>query len=93
MTMVRVRDILAGDADVARGLMASAADVALSTGARAAAAGATRTGDLETWSFQRMEDVESLLALLEDYRRHSEAGQDGIHSVDRLIAKLTAALL
>jgi len=93
MTMIAVSDILAGDADIARDLMAGAADVALSTGARAAGSGSKRTGDLETWTFQRTEDVESLLALLEDHRRHWHAGQGGIHSVDRLIAKLTAALL
>ena len=91
--MIAVSDISADDVEVARGLMANAADVALSTGARAAASGAKRVGDLETWTFQRTEDVESLLALLEDYRRHWHAGQAGIHSVDRLIAKLTAALL
>jgi len=93
MTMIEVSDILAGDADIARGLIARAADAALSTGARAAASGAKRTGELETWSFQRTEDVESLLALLEDCRRHLHADHGGIHSVDRLIAKLTAALL
>jgi len=35
--------------------------------------------------------VESLLALLEDYRRHGTLTTDTIHSVDRLIAKLTVA--
>ena len=89
--MIAVPGILAGDADVARILFAATADAALSTGARAAASGAKRTGDLEAWTFQRVEDVESLLALLEDRRRHGTLGQDTIHAVDRLITKLTAA--
>ena len=63
----------------------------MSTGARAAVSGASRAGDLEAWSFQRIEDVESLLALLEDYRRHGALNSDAIHSIDRLIAKLTVA--
>jgi hypothetical protein len=63
----------------------------VSTGVRAAASGAERTGDVEAWTFQRVEDVESLLALLEDHRRHWTLGQAAIHAVDRLIAKLTAA--
>ena len=89
--MIAVPGILAGDADIARGLLATTADAAVSTGARSAASGAERTGDLEAWTFQRVEDVESLLALLEDHRRHATLGQDTIHAVDRLIAKLTAA--
>lgn len=40
--MIAVSDILAGDAVVARRLIESAADVALSTGARAATSGAKR---------------------------------------------------
>ena len=48
-------------------------------------------GDHEAWSFQRIEDLESLLALPEDYRRHGTLNPDAIHSVDRLIAKLTVA--
>ena len=89
--MITVPGILVGDADVARGRLAITADVTLSTGARAAVSGATRAGDLEAWTFQRIEDVESVLALLEGYRRHGTLGQDTIHAVDRLIAKLTAA--
>ena len=89
--MIPVPGILAGDADIARGLLAATADVAVSTGARAAASGAKRTGDVEVWTFQRVEDVESLLALLEDRRRHGTLGEDTIHAVDRLITKLTAA--
>lgn len=89
--MIAVPGILASDADVARILLATAADVAVSTGARAAASGAKRTGDVEAWTFQRVEDVESLLALLEDRRKHGTLGQGTIHAVDRLIAKLTAA--
>jgi hypothetical protein len=89
--MIAVPGILAGDADLARSLLAATADAAVSTGARAAASGARRTGDLEAWTFQRVEDVESLLALLEDRRRHGTLGQDTIHAVDRLITKLTAA--
>jgi hypothetical protein len=89
--MIAVPGILAGDADIARSLLATTADAAVSTGARAAASGAKRTGDLEAWTFQRVEDVESLLALLEDHRRHGTLSQDTIHAVDRLIAKLTAA--
>ena len=89
--MVTVPGILAGDADVARGLLATTADAAVSTGARAAASGAERTGDLEAWTFQRVEDAESLLALLEDHRRHGTLGPETIHAVDRLIAKLAAA--
>jgi len=86
-----VPGILARDADVARGLLATTADHAVSTGARAAASGARRTGDVEAWTFQRVEDVESLLALLEDHRRHGKLSDDTIHVVDRLIAKLAAA--
>jgi len=89
--MIAVPGILAGDGDVARGLLATTADAAVSTGARSAASGAQRTGDLESWSFQRIEDVESLLALLEDHRRHGKLSEDAIHAVDRLIANLTAA--
>jgi hypothetical protein len=89
--MIAVAGLLAGDADVARILLATAADDAVSTGARAAASGAERTGDVEAWTFQRVEDVESLLALLEDRRRHETLGQAAIHAIDRLIAKLTAA--
>jgi hypothetical protein len=89
--MITVPGILAGDADAIRGLLAAPANVAVSTGARAAASGAKRTGENETWTFQRVEDVESLLALLEDRRRHGTLGQDAIHAVDRLIMKLTAA--
>ena len=48
-------------------------------------------GDVEAWTFQRVEDIESLLALIEDYRRHGTPTADTIHSVDRLIAKLTVA--
>jgi len=89
--MITVPGILAGDADIARSLLAATAGVAVSTGARAAASGAKRTDDVEAWTFQRVEDVESLLALLEDRRRHGTLGQDTIHAVDRLIATLTAA--
>jgi hypothetical protein len=89
--MIAGPGILAGDGDVARGLLATTADAVVSTGARAAASGAQRTGDLESWSFQRIEDVESLLALLEDHRRHGKLSEDAIHAVDRLIANLTAA--
>jgi len=89
--MVTVPGILAGDAAVARGLLATTADAAVSTGARAAASSPARTGDLESWTFQRVEDVESLLALLEDHRRHGTLGHDMVHAVDRLIATLTAA--
>ena len=89
--MITVPGILTGDAGVARGLLATTADAAISTGARAAVSGAKRTGDAEAWRFQRVEDVESLLALLEDHRRHGKLSQDTIHAVDRLIAKLTAA--
>ena len=48
-------------------------------------------GDGEAWTFQRIEDAESLLALLEDHRRHGTLGLDKVHAVDRLIATLTAA--
>jgi len=89
--MVTVPGILAGDADVARSLLATTADVAVSTGARVAVSGAKRVADLEAWTFQRVEDAESLLALLEDHRRHGTLGPDKVHAVDRLIAKLTAA--
>ena len=89
--MVTVSGISPGDADVTRSLLAITAEVNLSTGARAAISGATRTADLEAWTFQRVEDIESLLALLEDYRRHGTLAPDTIHSVDRLIAKLTVA--
>ena len=89
--MIAVPGILAADGRVARGLLATTAEAAVSTGARAAASGATRTGDVETWTFQRVEDVESLLALLEDHRRHGKLSPDMIHAVDRLIAKLTSA--
>ena len=89
--MITVSGISPGDADAARSLLAVTADVAVSTGARAAVSGANRAGDLEAWTFQRIEAVESLLVLLEDYRRHGTLAADRIHSVDRLIAKLTAA--
>jgi hypothetical protein len=89
--MIAVPGILAGDADVARILLATTADAAVSTGARAAVSGAKRSGDVEAWTFQRVEDVESLLALLEGRRRHGKLDQDTIHALDRLIAKLTAA--
>lgn len=89
--MVTVSDIFTGDAAVARRLLAATDPAAVSTGARAAASGATRTGDVETWTFQRVEDVESLLAQLEDHRRHGSLGEEAVHAVDRLIAKLTAA--
>ena len=89
--MISVPGILAGDADVTRSLLATGDNVPVSTGARAAASGAKRTGDVEAWTFQRVEDVESLLALLEDRRRHGTLGEDTIHAVDRLITKLTAA--
>lgn len=94
--MILVSKILAGDARAARGLLYNTAAVAVTTGARTAASGAERIGDLETWAFQRTEDAESLLALLEDYRRRWNPGRreiPSIHSIDRLIAKLTAALL
>ena len=93
--MIRVNKILARDAQAARGLLYDAGAVAVTTGARTAASGAERIGDLETWAFQRTEDAESLLALLEDYRRRWNPGRHempSIHSIDRLIAKLTAAL-
>lgn len=89
--MITVPGILTGDADMARGLLATSADAAVSTGARSAVSGAKRIGDAEAWRFQRVEDVESILALLEDHRRHGKLTQDTIHAVDRLIAKLTAA--
>jgi hypothetical protein len=89
--MIAVPGIPAGDADIARTLLAATADAAVSTGARAAASGAERTGDVEAWTFQRVEDVESLLALLEDRRAHGILGHDAVHAVDRLIAKLTTA--
>jgi hypothetical protein len=89
--MIIVPGILAGDADVARGLLAMPANVAVSTGARAAASGAKRTGDVESWTFQRVEDIESFLVLLEDRRKFGALGQDTIHAVDRLITTLTAA--
>ena len=94
--MIVVSKILAGDAQVARGLLDNAAAIAVSTGARKAASGAERIGDLETLAFQRTADAESLLALLEDYRRRwnpTVREIPSIHSIDRLIAKLTAALL
>ena len=90
--MIIVPGIARGDGDVARTLLATTADAAVSTGARAAVSGATRTGDREAWNFQRIEDAESLLALLEDHRRHGTLASDTIHSVDRLIAKLTVAV-
>ena len=89
--MVIVPGILGGDADIARSLLATTADVAVSTGARVAVSGAKRAADLEAWTFQRVEDAESLLALLEDHRRHGTLGPDKVHAVDRLIATLTAA--
>jgi hypothetical protein len=89
--MITVPGILADDADVARSLLATTADAAVSTGARAAASGAKRTGDAEAWRFQRVEDVESLLAVLEERRRHGALSQGTIHAIDRLITKLTAA--
>jgi len=94
--MITVSRILARDAQAARGLLYNSAAVAVTTGARTAASGAERVGDLETWAFQRTEDAESLLALLADYRRRWNPGRrdiPSIHSIDRLIAKLTAALL
>ena len=94
--MIRVSRILARDAQAARGLLYNSAAVAVTTGARTAASGVERVGDLETWAFQRTEDAESLLALLADYRRRWNPGRrdiPSIHSIDRLIAKLTAALL
>ena len=89
--MVTVPGIPLGDADATRRLLAITAEVTVSTGARAAVAGAVRAGDLEAWTFQRVEDVESLLVLLEDYRRHGTLAPDAIHSIDRLIAKLRVA--
>jgi hypothetical protein len=89
--MVTVSGISAGDADIARTLLAITADVAVSTGARVAVSGAKRSADLEAWTFQRVEDAESLLVLLEDHRRHGTLGPEKVHAVDRLIAKLTAA--
>jgi hypothetical protein len=94
--MIRVSKILTGDARVARGLLYGAPSVAVTTGARTAAFDGERVGDLENWAFQRTEDAECLLALLEDYRRRWNPGRlemPSIHSIDRLIAKLTAALL
>lgn len=94
--MIRVSKILAGDAQVARGLLDNTAAVPVTTGARTTASVAERIGDLETWVFQRTEDAESLLAFLEDYRRRWNPAQreiQSIHSIDRFIAKLTAALL
>jgi len=94
--MIVVSKILAGDARVTRGLLGSAAALAVTTGARTAASGVERIAELETWAFQRTEDAESLLALLEDYRRRWNPARreiPSIHSIDRLIAKLTAALL
>ena len=90
--MITVPGIARGDADVARTLLATTAEAAVSTGARAAVSGATRTSDLEEWNFQRIEDAESLLALLEDHRRHGTLAPEVIHAVDRLIAKLTVAV-
>lgn len=90
--MITVPGIFAGDADVARSLLATRADATVSSGARAAVSGATRTGDAEAWRFQRVEDLESLVALLEDQRRHGALTQDTTHAVDRLLATLTAAL-
>jgi len=89
--MVTVLGLSAGDADVARILLAATADAAVSTGARVAVSDAKRAADLEAWTFQRVEDAESLLALLEDHRRHGKLSPDTIHAVDRLIATLTAA--
>jgi hypothetical protein len=94
--MIKVSKILARDAKAARGLLYDSAAVTVTTGARTAASRAERIGDLETWAFQRTEDAESLLALLEDYRRRWNPGRSelpSIHSIDRFIAKLTAALL
>jgi len=89
--MITVRGIPVADADVARSLLATTADDTVSTGARAAIAGTRRTGDAEAWSFQRVEDVESIVAMLEERRRHGTLSQDTTHAVDRLIAKLAAA--
>jgi len=89
--MIAVPGIPAGEADLARILLAATADVAVSTGARAAASGAERAGDVEVWTFQRVEDVESLIALLESRRRHGALDHGTIHAVDRLIATLAAA--
>jgi hypothetical protein len=97
--MIPINDILVNDASVARSLGDRAASTAVSSGARAAACGAMRIGDREMWTFQRTEDVESLLALLGDCRRHWNPSQnqtyshEKIHSVNRLIVKLTATLL
>jgi hypothetical protein len=94
--MIRVSKILMGDARVARGLLYSARPGAVTTGACTATFDGERVGDLENWAFQRTEDAECLLALLEDYRRHwtpDRGEMPPIHSIDRLIAKLTAALL
>ena len=89
--MSTISGISGGDADVTHIRLATTADLAVSTGARAAASGATRMGDLEAWTFPRVEDIESFFALLESYRRHGTLAPDSIHSVDRLIAKLTVA--
>ena len=93
--MLVISEIRVEDAYVARNLMESAA---VSTGAHTAGAVAKRDGSLETWTFQRTEDVESLLALLEEYRRRWNPARPkpetvySIHAIDRLIAKLTATL-
>ena len=89
--MVTVPGIPVGDADVARSLLATTPDAAVSTGARAAVSGVRQSGAVEAWTFQRVEDVESLLAVLEERRRHGKLSQETTHAVDRLIAKLTAA--
>jgi hypothetical protein len=47
--------------------------------------------DVEAWTFQRVEDAESLLALLEDCRRRGTLDHDTIHTVDRLVATPAAA--
>ena len=89
--MITGPGISLGDAAVTRRLLAITAEVAVSAGARATVSGANRAGDLEAWTFQRVEDIESLLALLEDYRRHGTLAPDTLRSLDRLIAKLTVA--
>jgi hypothetical protein len=89
--MITVSAIPLGDAEATRRLLAATVGAAVSTGAYAAISGARRAGDLEAWTFQRIEDVESLLALLEGCRRHGTVAQDIVHSIDRLIAKLRVA--
>jgi hypothetical protein len=93
--MIRLRRILARDADAARGLLHNVPAMTVTTGACRAASGAERIGDLETWAFQRAEDAECPLALLKDCRRRWNPGRSdlpSIHSLDRLVTKLTIAL-